>query len=175
MKKRNYVMMAGLWLVALLACLTLAACGDEQGASSGLPKFSGLDEVKVESSLSNALTKAINIPDAATQLYSTNDDTAKIAGNMNTALTGAGYKFSMPNLTAPQVTGDSAVGLYSKDGKDVMFSVVKLPEDISTITKSGMDGVSEDAKKKFAEQFKGKKYMVMVVSGAGLLDKLMKK
>ncbi len=176
-------------VVLIVAAMLLVACGDSStvspassgGATSSI-KINGTSEVTLDPALNtfvknafaSSLTKeAGSVPDLALKMYSSDSDLAKLVQDTDATIAGAGYKYIDPNnqgATKMSSTGNSATGFYTKaDAPDLIPAI----SDATSFTKVPANlpaGVDAAAFQKFADQFKGKKSALILISGTGILD-----
>ncbi|HEX2911891.1 MAG TPA: hypothetical protein VH186_13870 [Chloroflexia bacterium] len=139
-----------------------------------VPSISGTTEIQLDTSFLTEFLKQVPVGSNATvHAYVSDDDPAKVAGNTDTALKGAGYQFGLPGFTAPITQGDSTLGLYSKTGtQDILFATIKIPTAEADLQNFNAPGVSQEAIQKFISQVKGKNTMLLVVTAPNLLQTL---
>lgn len=146
------------------------------GSASGavtltLPAISGATEIPVDTSLIDSLAKQQGLSSAALKFYASDDPTAKLAANADTAITGTGYKFGLPGVDKPLDQGGVVVGFYQKTGApDILMAVA----DPSTFTTGfTIPGVSADVLKGFTDKLNGKKSVLILVAAPDLLSVLL--
>ena len=150
---------------------TSSASTGTTGNAAAIPTISGLTEVTLNANATAELAKSLKLTNANVKIYSSNDDTNTISNNFDTALTSQGYTFAIPGQTKPITQGDNGVGLYSKSGSDILFIVGTVPTNTDTSSAS-FPGLSKEELQQFADQFKGKKSLIIAISGQNLLQSL---
>jgi hypothetical protein len=107
------------------------------------------------------------------KLFTSDDDSTKVGDTTDSALTGQGYVFSIPGLAKPLSQNGGTVGLYSKAGSsDILFTTVPIPDNAADVSKN-IPGIDQAAAQKFADQIKGKKTLLIVMTGPDLLQALL--
>lgn len=154
--------------------------GTTVGGNVKLPAISGATELKLDATTLNEVGKQLNtiglsLSNADLKLFVSDDDADKLATNTDTALTGAGYRFSIPGQAKPLKQGDSTAGFYGKAGEsDVFFTSIPIPSDPSTLSSSlNLPGVDKATVDKLVDQIKGKKSLLLVIAAPDLLNKLL--
>jgi hypothetical protein len=152
-----------------VAMTTTAAAG---GSSSGM-SFTNATEVPLSSAISAGLksgfsTQFTGINDLDFKIYASSDDPATFTTAVDTALTGAGYKFGIPGMTAPMKQGAASLGLYTKSGSPDLFVIIGDPN-----AGLGMTGLDATTLKTVAGDLSSKKGIMILVSGTGLLTAFM--
>jgi hypothetical protein len=142
-------------------------------ASAGLPAIAGVTEVNLDPSIAAEFGKQLpQIKNFFFKVYVSDDSDEKVATSLDTALTGAGYKSSLPGQSQLTKQGDSYMGLYSKAGApDLLVGVSAVPSDPSKFS-SNVPGLSADATQKFINEVKGKKTLVFAIGANDLLQAL---
>jgi len=155
-----------------VAPTTAAATATASGTSTAnLPTISGVTELQVDSSISAEVAKQLGVPTLAVKLYTSDDDTAVVGDHADAALTGQGYSFGIPNQTKPISQDNGTVGLYSRSGSDdVLFTAVPVPANADV--SGSIPGIDAATAQKFTDQVKGKKTLLVVMSGPSLLQAL---
>lgn len=141
-------------------------------AVGGIPAPAGATEIKIDASVVKSLLQAASIPpDVANSLqlgvYATNETADKIAADYGPILTSGGY---ISPLGGGGLTkqGDQYFGFLTKGGTEVLIAVQPLTADLTNAVASA--GASVDVVKAVTDQLKDKKTVVLVISGAGLLQ-----
>lgn len=158
---------------------TTVASATSAAATSGtdstpIPAISGTTEVQTDASISAAVATQLGIPTLGVKLFTSNDDATKVGDAADAALTGSGYAFGIPGVAKPVTQNGSTVGLYSKSGSsDILFTAVAVPANTADVGTS-IPGLDAASAQKFADQLKGKKTLLVVMTGPGLLQALVK-
>jgi hypothetical protein len=166
-------------LAILLLVFALAACGENPTPSptaetkkpvTSLSNVNGVKELAVDQEIQTVLAKDFgpDVQDFKLQIFVSDDTPANFIAALDSYATGQGYTFNVPGETKPSVTGGgSAVGFYSKTGSaDIMGTASLIGEKPADSLKAL--GVSEPTAQKFAEQYKGKKSSMVVISAVNL-------
>lgn len=153
---------------------TTAAAGTSSATTSlSLPSFSGLTEVNVDPSFASAFSQQLPIKNFALKVYVSDDTNDNVATTIDTALTGAGYKFAIPGQSKISKQGDSYGGLYAKTGSpDLLVAVGPVPTDPSKLDASTMQGISPQTAQMLIDQIKGHKTFVFFIGANDLLQSL---
>lgn len=151
---------------------TTAAVTTASGtAAADVPVISGTTEVQADPSISAQVAKQLGVPTLAVRLYTSDDDTAVVGDHADAALTAKGYSFGIPNQTKPLSQDNGTVGLYSRSGSDdVLFTAVPIPANADV--SGSIPGIDAAAAQKFADQVKGKKTLLVVMTGPSLVQAL---
>ncbi len=137
-----------------------------------LPAIPGTTEVKVDSTIQTEVAKQLGVPTLAVKLLTSDDDVTKLGNATDAALTATGYAFGIPGLAKPLSQNGGTVGLYSKAGSsDILFTAVPIPDNTVDVGKS-IPGIDAASAQKFADQIKGKKTLLIVMTGPNLLQAL---
>ena len=137
-----------------------------------LPAIPGTTEVKVDSTIGMEVAKQLGVPTLAVKLLTSDDDVTKLGEATDAALTAKGYAFGIPGLAKPLSQNGGTVGLYSKAGSsDILFTAVPIPDNTVDVGKS-IPGIDAASAQKFADQIKGKKTLLIVMTGPNLLQAL---
>lgn len=159
---------------ATVAPTTAAATASTTASSTttgDVPTISGTNEVKVDSSISAEVAKQLGVPTLAVRLYTSDDDTAVVGDHTDAALTAKGYSFGIPNQTKPISQDNGTVGLYSRSGSDdILFTAVPIPANADV--SGSIPGIDAASAQKFTDQVKGKKTLLVVMTGPSLLQAL---
>ena len=157
---------------ATVAPTTAAATATASGTSTAdIPAISGTNEIQVDSSISAEVAKQLGVPTLAVKLYTSDDDAAVVGDHADAALTGKGYSFGIPNQTKPISQDNGTVGLYSRSGADdILFTAVPIPANADV--SGSIPGIDAASAQKFTDQVKGKKTLLVVMSGPSLLQAL---
>jgi hypothetical protein len=188
-KSQKIFSLTGLLVAAMLV---LSACADEAPTgtpvpptptvapttaaatattSASLPTISGVTEIQGDSSISAEVAKQLGVPTLTVKLYTSDDDAAVVGDHADTALTGQGYSFGIPNQTKPVSQDNGTVGLYSRSGSDdVLFTAIPVPANADV--SGSIPGIDAATAQKFTDQVKGKKTLLVVMSGPSLLQAL---
>jgi hypothetical protein len=143
-------------------------------ANTTLPAIAGTTEVQVDQTITAEVAKQLGIPTLNVKLFTSDDDSTKVGGTTDSALTAQGYAFSIPGLAKPLSQNGGTVGLYSKVGSsDILFTAVPIPDNPADVSKN-IPGIDQAAAQKFADQIKGKKTLLIVMTGPDLLQALLK-
>ncbi len=95
----------------------------------------------------------------------------KVAATLDTALNGAGFRFSLPGESKPSNQGGAIVGFYTKaDSSDILLSAVDIPADPNQLAGDLIPGLSPATMQKFLAQVKGKKSLAVLIVAPGLLQ-----
>ncbi len=166
-------------VAATTAATTVAAttvATTAAAASGTFPAISGVKEVVMDAAIQAEIAKQFpaSLKNANIKYYTSDNDYDKAASDVDAALTGAGYKFAIPGQSKPAKQGEQYVGLYTKTGaEDLLIGTLPVPANLDQVGGSStLPGLSGDALKKFADQMKGKKSLVFVLSAPNLLQTL---
>lgn len=136
-----------------------------------IPAITGTTEVQVDSSISAEVAKQLGVPTLAVRLYTSDDDGAVVGDHADAALTAKGYSFGIPNQTKPISQDNGTVGLYSRSGSDdILFTAVPIPANADV--SGSIPGIDAASAQKFTDQVKGKKTLLVVMTGPSLLQAL---
>lgn len=160
---------------ATAAATTAATSSGAAGTNNtALPSFAGTTEVQVDQSITAEVAKQLGIPNLGVKLFTSDDDSTKVGDTADTSLTAQGYAFAIPGLAKPLSQNGGSVGLYSKTGSsDILFTAVPIPNNAADVSKN-IPGIDQAAAQKFADQIKGKKTLLIVMTGPDLLQALIK-
>ncbi len=158
--------------VAPTAAPATAAATTTSGATTAdIPAITGTTEVKVDSSISAEVAKQLGVPTLAVRLYTSDDDGAVVGEHADAALTAKGYSFGIPNQTKPLSQDNGTVGLYSRSGSDdILFLALPIPANADV--SGSIPGIDAASAQKFTDQVKGKKTLLVVMTGPNLQQAL---
>jgi len=170
------------------AATTAKAGAATTGAKVGtaLPNVEGATEITLDSTISNVFKtafvgglseEAVTLPDLTIKVYASDNDTAKLTDNTDTAFTVANYKFSdVSNTGQTKMTFQSggATGFYTKAGAADLIPIVADATQFSKSTSSLPPGVDAATYQKFTDQFKGKKSALIILSATGIVQTILK-
>jgi hypothetical protein len=139
--------------------------------TTDIPSITGTTEEQVDSSISAEVAKQLGVQTLAVRLYTSDDDGAVVGDHADAALTAKGYSFGIPNQTKPISQDNGTVGLYSRSGSDdILFTAVPIPANADV--SGSIPGIDAASAQKFTDQVKGKKTLLVVMTGPSLLQAL---
>jgi hypothetical protein len=139
-----------------------------------LPAITGTTEVQTDATIRTEVAKQLGIPTLNVKLFTSDEEAAKLGEATDAALTKSGYAFGIPGLAKPLTQNGGTVGLYSRSGSsDILFTAVAIPENTTDVSKN-IPGIDPATAQKFADQIKGKKTLLIVMTGPDLLQALIK-
>ncbi len=167
-----------------IATTSAATTGSKAGAA--LPNVGGATEVTLDPTIYKVFKtafveglskEAVTLPDLAIKVYSSDNETAKLTDNTDTAFTAASYKFSdITNSGQTKMTfqNGGATGFYTKTGAADLIPIIADAAQFSKTTTSPPPGVDAATYQKFSDQFKGKKSALIILSATGIVQTMLK-
>jgi hypothetical protein len=140
-----------------------------------------LTEITVDPAIQAGFAKQLpSITDLKVQIFVSPTTTATdLATTIDTALLKDGYKFALPDHTKiyTDATGQSYAGGYAKAGTaDLVLGITDVSGDssqlVANIQELHIPGIDQADGAKFAAQIQGKKALLIMVSGTGLIKSL---
>lgn len=132
-------------------------------------------QVPIDNSLVQTLAKNLpGVNNPVADLYVSDDSAATLANNADATLVAQGYTFAIPGSAKPTQLGGAYIGVYSKTGSpDVVIAAADIPSNPANLAQQfNFPGITPDLVQKYADQLKGKKSALVVISGPGLLQAL---
>lgn len=157
--------------VATTAAATTSAAATSAADTIQLPAIAGLKEIELDAAFKAEIGKQTpQLQNFAIKGYVSDDSDEKVAASLDTALTGAGYKYALPGATKISKQGDSYFGLYAKAGAlDLLVAVQQIPADPAKLADGPTPGVSQEVIQKFVDQVKGKKTFISIIGSKDIL------
>jgi hypothetical protein len=109
-----------------------------------------------------------SVTDLTFKIYGGDTDPATLTTNVDKALTGAGYKFGVPGMTAPIQQGTATIAFYVKAGSPDLFLIIGDPT-----AGFGVNGLDAKTLQTASSDLANKKSAIILVSGTGLINGFM--
>jgi hypothetical protein len=163
--------------VATASATTVSITGQAQGTAPTIKATNGAINISFPSWVEIPLDKEMiaffkkrvpnNLPGLMVQIFvSDESDIAKVTQNLDKAFIDAGYKGAdgKPGL---DTTPDGALGFYLKSGAaDALLFISAV--NPATLESQKVRGVNADISQKLIDQIRGKKFIMVMISGQGM-------
>jgi hypothetical protein len=175
-KFRNIIV---LLVVSLLMVVVLVACSDvattTPTASTGvdIPTIPGATSITLDPAVASNIKSSFgsqfaSVTDLTFKVYGSDSDPATLTTNLDKTLTGVGYKFGVPGMTAPIQQGSATLAFYVKAGSPDLFFILGDPK-----VGFGVNGLDAKTLQTMASDLATKKSAIILVSGTGLISSFM--